>query len=75
MIGPSHLFGGFSLSPSLARRVFEAVSELQTQSVRVELSHVDDDNCEICRGAAEKTREAENHDAPGSDRPGRRWTA
>ena len=75
MIGSSHLFGGFSLSPALARRVFEAISEMHAQTLDPALSHTDDDNCDICKAAkavdAEKNRNAE----PGTDPAGRRWTA
>ena len=76
MIGPSQLFGGFSISPALARRMFEAVAEIHAANVDFTLSHVDDDACDVCR--AEKSREAakeERHDAPEPDRPGREWAA
>ena len=47
MVGGTHLYGGFNLSPYLALRVFEAVKEISAQNLNVSLSHVDDDNCEI----------------------------
>ena len=75
MIESSHLFGGFSLSPSLARRVFEAIAELQAQNVDSSLSHVDDDNCDICRRAREQAAKEVPDAASGPDRPGRGWTA
>ena len=81
MIGPSQLFGGFSISPALARRMFEAVAEIHAGTLNLSLSHVDDDNCEICkstRAAAEAAGTAEkekSHDAPAPDRPGREWAA
>ena len=73
MIGPSQLFGGFSISPSLARRVFEAVAEIQARTVDLSLSHVDDDNCAVCKSLRAKEENA--HDAPAADRPGREWAA
>jgi hypothetical protein len=76
MLGSSHLFGGFSLSPTLARRVFEAISEMHAQALDPALSHVDDEHCEICRAARELEAKREKpDDASGTDRPGRRWTA
>ena len=72
-----HIYGGFSLSPYLAMRVFEIVGEMASQSVDTTLSHVDDDNCEVCRKAA-KAEEAEKEaadDAAQAGRPGREWTA
>ena len=54
MVGGTHIYGGFNLSPYLALRVFEAVKEITTQNLNVSLSHVDDDNCEICRSAQAK---------------------
>ncbi len=68
MLGSSHLFGGFSISPGLARRMFEVVEELHARELNLALSHVDDDRCEICRKA--KEQEA-GHDEPGTDRPDR----
>ena len=70
MIGPSHLFGGFSISPALARRMFEAVAEIHAGTLDLSLSHVDDDQCDVCKAAKE-----ERHDAPAPDRPGREWAA
>jgi hypothetical protein len=77
MIGSSHLYGGFSISPALARRMFEAVAEIHAQAVDLTLSHVDDDNCDVCRAtrAAEAAAKEERHDAPAPDRPGREWAA
>ena len=51
MVGGTHIYGGFNLSPYLALRVFEAVKEITSQNLNVSLSHVDDDNCEICQKA------------------------
>ena len=72
MVGGTHIYGGFTLSPYLALKVFEAVQEITSQTTDVSLSHVDDDNCEICR--ASQAKEA-GHDAARADRPGREWTA
>ena len=72
MVGGTHIYGGFNLSPYLALRVFEAVKEIQSQNLDVSLSHVDDDNCEICRSA--KTKESAN-DAAQPGRQGREWAA
>ena len=72
MVGGTHIYGGFSISPYLALRVFEAVKEITSQNLDVSLSHVDDDNCEICRKA--KATE-QNHDAAQPGRPGREWAA
>jgi hypothetical protein len=72
MVGGTHIYGGFNLSPYLALRVFEAVREITSQNLDVSLSHVDDDNCEICRGS--KAKEA-GHDAAQPGRPGREWAA
>jgi hypothetical protein len=72
MVGGTHIYGGFNLSPYLALRVFEAVKEITSQNLDVSLSHVDDDNCEICRNA--KAKEA-GHDAAQPGRPGREWAA
>jgi hypothetical protein len=46
-----HIYGGFTLSPYLAMRVFEVVGEISSQNVDPTLSHIDDDTCEICRKA------------------------
>jgi hypothetical protein len=73
MLGSSHLFGGFSISPSLARRMFEVVEEMHARELNLSLSHVDDDNCEICRKIKEQKEKP--HDAAQPDRPGHRWTA
>lgn len=75
MIESSHLFGGFSISPSLARRVFEAMAEMQAQNVDASLSHVDDDNCDVCRRAREQAAKESTDATTGPDRPGHRWTA
>lgn len=72
MNGPSQLFGGFSISPALARRMFEAVAEIHAQTLDLSLSHVDDDNCAVCRSVRAKEKP---HDAPAPDRPGREWAA
>ena len=72
MVGGTHIYGGFNLSPYLALRVFEAVKEITSQNLDVSLSHVDDDNCEICRKA--KAMETPN-DATQPGRPGREWAA
>lgn len=53
-----HIYGGFTLSPYLAMKVFEVVGEIASQNVDPTLSHVDDDNCEICRKAAAARTEA-----------------
>jgi hypothetical protein len=75
MIGSSHLFGGFSISPALARRVFDAISEMHAQTLDPALSHTDDDNCDICKAArAVDAGKTENAQTP-TDPPGRRWTA
>jgi len=73
MVGGTHIYGGFNLSPYLALRVFEAVKEITSQNLDVSLSHVDDDNCEICRSA--KAKEEAGHDAAQPGRPGREWAA
>ena len=80
MVGGTHIYGGFNLSPYLALRVFEVVKEIQTQSLDVSLSHVDDDNCEICRNAKAKSFDTAqdkdaSHDAAQPGRPGREWAA
>ena len=72
MVGGTHIYGGFNLSPYLALRVFEAVKEITSQNLNVSLSHVDDDNCEICQLA--KAKEQAN-DAAQPGRPGREWAA
>jgi len=72
-----HIYGGFNLSPYLAMRVFEVVGEIASRNLDVSLSHVDDDDCEICRkaaGAAEAPKE-DVRDAAGSDFPRGGWTA
>lgn len=72
MVGGPHIYGGFNISPYLALRVFEAVKEITAQNLDVSLSHVDDDNCAICRQS--KPKEA-GHDAAQPGRPGREWAA
>ena len=47
-----HIYGGFTLSPYLAMKVFEVVGEIAAQNVDPTLSHTDDDNCEICKKAS-----------------------
>lgn len=69
-----HIYGGFTLSPYLAMRVFEIVGEMASQNVDTTLSHVDDDKCEVCRKAAEVEKEAAD-DAAQPDRQVRGWTA
>ena len=90
MVGGTHIYGGFNISPYLALRVFEAVKEITTQNVDVSLSHVDDDNCEICRSAQAKAKSVDKaqdkpfgaaqdkesgNDAAQPGRPGREWAA
>ena len=72
MVGGTHIYGGFNLSPYLALRVFEAVKEIQSQNLDISLSHVDDDNCAICQQA--KAKEMGNDAAPPG-RQGREWAA
>ncbi len=72
MVGGTHIYGGFNISPYLALRVFEAVNEITSQNLDSTLSHVDDDNCPICRGVQAKEK---GHDAAQPDRPGREWAA
>jgi len=74
MVGDLHIYGGFNLSPYLAMRVFEVVGEIASQDVNLALSHVDDDTCEICRGAAAAQKE-KPHDAAEPDRLGHQWSA
>jgi hypothetical protein len=79
MVGGTHIYGGFNLSPYLALRVFEAVKEITSENLNVSLSHVDDDNCEICRQANAKSQQNQQKE-PGNDaaqpgRPGREWAA
>ena len=72
MVGGTHLYGGFTLSPYLALRVFEAVKEITTQNLNVSLSHVDDDNCEICqkaRAASDGTAPADTLELSGNKPP------
>lgn len=80
MVGGTHIYGGFNLSPYLALKVFEAVKEITTQNLDSSLSHVDDDNCAICRQiqakAEAQAREKETiHDAAQPGRAGREWAA
>jgi hypothetical protein len=80
MVGGTHIYGGFNLSPYLALRVFEAVREITSENLNVSLSHVDDDNCEICQKAAAQSRgvageKEAGHDAAQPGRPGREWAA
>ena len=75
MVGGTHLYGGFNLSPYLALKVFEAVKELTSQNLDVSLSHVDDDNCEICRQTKMKSDKETGHDAAPPGRSGREWAA
>jgi hypothetical protein len=73
MLEGTRIYGGFTLPPSLAHRVIQAVREITSENLSVSLSHVSDDDCEVCRSAA-KPKE-ERHDAAGQDRPGREWAA
>ena len=80
MVGGSHLYGGFNISPYLALKVFEAVKELTAQNLDVSLSHVDDDNCEICRKTNVKSLDVARDKDAGNDaaqpgRSGREWAA
>lgn len=75
MVGGTHIYGGFNLSPYLALRVFEAVKEITSENLNVSLSHVDDDNCEICRQAKAKSDKEMGNDAAQPGRPGREWAA
>ena len=80
MVGGTHIYGGFNLSPYLALRVFEAVKEITAQNLDVSLSHVDDDNCEICRSAKAKSFDSAQDKEAGNDaaqpgREGREWAA
>jgi hypothetical protein len=67
-----HIYGGFNISPYIAMRVFEIVDEINAQNTDLSLSHVDDDDCEVCRGAP---REEPNHDAALPDLAGHRRVA
>jgi hypothetical protein len=72
MLGGLHIYGGFNISPYLAMRVFEAVDEINAKNLNRELSHLDDGECELCKGdAAKELRD----DAAQPDQPGRQWTA
>ncbi len=88
MVGGTHIYGGFNLSPYLALKVFDAVKEITSENLNVSLSHVDDDNCEICRGAQAKSLEKaqdrsfekvqdteKGNDAAQPGRLGREWAA
>ena len=61
----TQVLGGFRLSPRLAMRVIQAVDEIQLGNIDLELSHISDDSCGLCRAA--KVRGA-SHDAPETDR-------
>ncbi|MBV8880611.1 MAG: hypothetical protein JO332_11635 [Planctomycetaceae bacterium] len=78
MVGGPHLYGGFNLSPYLALKVFEAVKDITSQNLDISLSHVDDDNCAICRQTksldAGRDKETGN-DAAQPGRSGREWAA
>lgn len=73
MLSDLHIYGGFRISPSLALRVFEVVGEIVERNVDRSLSHLDDDRCEVCRGAAAAGEGAE--DETGVDRQGRQRAA
>jgi hypothetical protein len=68
MLSDLHIYGGFHISPSLALRVFEVVGEIVERNVDRSLSHLDDDRCEVCRGASAAGEGAE--DGSGADRAG-----
>ena len=70
-----HIYGGFNLSPYLAMRMFEVVDEISSRNVDPTLSHIDDDQCEVCRRAAQESRKEPADDAAQPDRSGREWTA
>jgi len=72
MVTGPHIYGGFNISPYLALKVFEAVQELTAQNLDISLSHVDDDNCDVCKQM--KAREAAR-DASEPGRAGREWAA
>ncbi len=67
-----HIYGGFNISPYIAMRVFQIVDEINAQNTDLTLSHVDDDDCEVCRGAS---REESRNDAAQPDRPVHRRVA
>ena len=76
MVGAPQFYGGFNLSPFLAMRMFDAVKEITTQNLDVTLSHVDDDNCEICQKIkAQSASKEAGHDAAQPGRTGREWAA
>ena len=60
--------GGFRVTPSLASRVMEAVDEVTRRTFRSDLSHVDGDDCTICREARAKET---GHDAADGGGEGR----
>jgi hypothetical protein len=72
-----HIYGGFNLSPYLAMRMFEVVDEIAAQNMDLTLSHVDDDQCEVCRKAAVPSGppKEDGGDAAEPDRSHRGWTA
>ena len=72
-----HIFGGFNLSPYLAMRMFEVVDEIASRNVDPTLSHVDDDQCEVCRRAATQPEppKEDGRDAPKPDRADPLWAA
>ncbi len=72
-----HIYGGFNLSPYLAMRMFEVVDEIAARNVDLTLSHVDDDQCEVCRKAAAQPEQPkeDGRDAAEPDRASREWTA
>jgi hypothetical protein len=73
MLSDLHIYGGFRLSPYLALRVFEVVGEIVERNVDRSLSHLDDDLCEVCRGAAAAGEGAD--DEAGADRAGHQRAA
>jgi len=84
MVGAPQFYGGFNLSPFLAMRMFDAVKEITTQNLDVTLSHVDDDNCEICQKIKAESQaksfdiaqdKEAGHDAAQPGRTGREWAA
>ena len=72
-----HIYGGFNLSPYLAMRMFEIVDEISSQQTDLSLSHVDDDQCEVCRKAAAQSEQPKEvgGDALEPDRADAGWTA
>jgi hypothetical protein len=55
--------------------MFEAVAEIHAGTLDLSLSHVDDDNCDMCKASRAAAEKEKPHDAPAPDRPGREWAA